>query len=130
MPNIYEAEYQTMIDIARSHLRPEWKSGQVTVVKTTKGNYVFLEIPDYMDPAVREPLENQWIQSLMEQQEAQIQLCLNSMDGQHPEIMSWNLLSKLLQADEKNRQAEIFCWGGDRIFVRTLESRLPPKKNP
>lgn len=123
----WEEEYESLMEIARSHLRPEWEAGEVLVVKTIGGNIYVAEISDFQDPAVREPLENRLIQRLAEQNDTEAFVCVATINGKQPEIPSWNFRSRLLELNEKNLQTQTFLWGGgEAIFLKPLSRLLPP----
>ena len=129
MDTMWKTEFQYLMDEARKHLDPAWESGEVIVVKTAKGNVYTVEIPDVQDFTVREPLENQLIQTLTKLHDTTVSACVATIDGAHPEIPSWNFRSGLVSADPANLDAKTILWGGNVCYVKTFRSLLPPEKN-
>ena len=124
-----EAEFDRCMALARSLLRPEWKYGEAVILKTEKGNVYSIAIPDYQDPAVREPLEEQCIQTLLGFGDTAVVLCIATVNAVHPEIPSWHLRSRLVEIDPGNLQTENFLWGGGDVFyVKPFQRLLPPEK--
>ena len=114
--------------VAREHLDPQCPRGEVAVLKTAKGNFYVAEIPDYADHTSREPLENACVQQMIQADDTQVSWCLATVNGEHPEILSWNFRKKLMEANRKNLETVCFLWGGDdRIIVKPFQSLLPPK---
>ena len=127
--NRWETEYDLLMGHARSHLDPAWTQGQVVVLKTAKENIYTVEIPDFIDPSSREPLENQCIQLLQAQDDTRVLTCLATMNGEQPEILSWNFRSRLVELNAENLQTYAFLWGGgENILVKPFQSLLPPEK--
>ena len=125
----WEAEFELLLSHARSYLNSEWPQGQIVVLKTAKGNLYTVQIPDFLDPSIREPLENQCIQRLWEQDDTQVLTCLATMNGEQPEILSWNFRTGLVELNADNLQTHAFLWGGgDKILMKPFQSLLPPEK--
>ena len=123
----WEKEYESLMEIARNHLSPAWKNGEVVVLKTTTGGIYVAEIPNYQNPEVREPLENQCIQTMAEQSDTEVLACLATVNGKHPDILSWNFRSRLIELNENNLQTENFLWGGgENILLKSFSKLLPP----
>ena len=131
MPYVTSAEkqvYEDMMEIARENLDPEWKHGQVVVLETWPGQYHYLMIPDFMDPAVREPLEDTLIDHLRELQATRVLRCLYTTDGRYPEIPSWHLQSRLIEMDPQNLHTELLLQSHeDSVRVRPFSDFLPPE---
>ena len=109
--------------VARDHLNPEWEHGEVVVLKTTKGNTYVAEIPDFQDWEIREPLENRCIEQMTAKDDTQVIVCLATVNGQVPEILSWNFRSRLTEMDNRNLEAVCFLWGGEnKIIVKPFRS--------
>ncbi len=125
----WEQEYRDLMAHARENLNPEWKYGEVIVLKTEPGHIYWAAIPDYQKPDIREPLENELIQTLMDCEDTRVLVCLCTMNGEHPDISSWHLRSRLVEINSENLQTDTFLWGGgDTVFVKPFSSLLPPKK--
>ena len=123
-----EAVYADMMEIARENLDPAWKNGQVIVLETYPGEYHYLMVPDFMDPAVREPLEEELIEHLKECGATAVLHCLCTMDGKYPDIPSWHLRSGLAEIDSRNLETQLFLRGpGDFIRVKSFSDLLPPQ---
>jgi len=123
----WEQEYETLMEIARKNLDPKWERGEVVVIKTVKEKIYVARIPDLCNAAVREPLENQCIQKMLDAGDTEVFCCLATANGKHPEIPSWNVREGLLELSERNMETETFLWGGkDRIYVKRFHSLLPP----
>ena len=123
----WEQEYESLLEIARRHLRPEWEFGQVLVVKTSKDQLHVAQIPDVQEPAVRETLENRLVQTLAEVNDTEVFTCLATMNGKEPEIPSWNFRRRLMELNGKNIQTQTFLWGGEEvIYLRSFERLMPP----
>ncbi len=124
-----KAVYDEMMELARENLDPDWKKGQVIVLETYPGEYHYLMVPDFMDPTVREPLENMLIEHLKECGATRVLRCLCTMDGAYPEIPSWHLQNRLIEIDRRNLNTELFLQNrGDQVRVRLFSDLLPPKK--
>ena len=124
----WEAEYNALMTEARLHLQQKWQHGEVVVLKTASDAVRVLEIPDFMDATVREPLENAFLHTLLQDGQTQFLLCLATFHGQHPEIISRNLMDGLIKLDEGNLETVIFLRGEGVILAKTLRRLLPPKK--
>ena len=125
----WDAEFDRCMALARDLLRPEWKYGEAVVLKSRKGNVYTIAIPDYQDPAIREPLEEQCIQTLLAFGDTGVALCMATVNGVHPDIPSWHLRSRLVEIDSGNLQTETFLWGGGDVFyVKHFSALLPPQK--
>ncbi len=123
----WEAALESMLANARPLLQPQWAHGEIIVLKTASGRIHTVAIPDYQDPAVREPLENRCIQTLLETNDTAVSLCLATVNGLHPEIPSWNFRKGLVQINAKNLETETFLWGGGNVFhVKQFKALLPP----
>ena len=121
--------YEEMREIAREKLDPAWEHGQVIVLETWPGEFHWAKIPDFMDPAIREPIEEALIQQLIEQNSARVLHCLCTWNGAHPEIPSWHMRSRLIEINPENLQTLSFGWGGgEEIIVKPFSALLPPKK--
>ena len=117
-----------MMELARENLDPAWKNGQVIVVETQPGRYHHLKIHDFMDPAVREPLEDQLIDHLMRCKATGVLHCLCTMDGRYPDIPSWHFRSRLVEMDPVNLETKLILRGpGDAIRVKSFSDLLPRK---
>ena len=124
-----KAVYDDMMEVARENLNPAWKNGQVIVLETYPGEYHYLVVPDFVDPAVREPLEEDLIEHLKECGATGVLHCLCTMDGVYPEIPSWHLQSRLIEIDQRNLSTELFLQNqGDQVRVRPFSDFLPPEK--
>ena len=124
-----EKAYEAMMEIAREARDSEWKLGEVLVLETWPGQYHWVKIPD-LDPAVREPVEEELIQSLMDWESTRVLSCLCTMNGAHPDIPSWHLRSRLVEIDPENLNTITFLWGGgDTVLAKPFSSLLPPKKD-
>ena len=122
--------FRDMMEIARDNLDPSWKNGQVIVLETWPGQYHYLMIPDFLDHERRESLEDALISHLQEMQDTRVLHCLCTMDGHHPDIPSWNLLHRLMEADPQNLHTELFLQNhGDQLRIRPFSDFLPPKKH-
>ena len=129
MDGIRNQEYELLMETARKHLDPSWKYGEVTVLKTAKGNLYAVRIPDYQDAATREPLENLCIRQLAEAEDTEVCSCLATVNGNTPEILSWNFRSGLVTLNPSNLNTMQFLWGGeDHIHMKPFSALLPPKK--
>ena len=120
----WEKEYSALMEIARQHLNPSWKNGEVVVLKTAKGNLYVAEIPDYQDPAIREPLENRCIRQMADAEDTEVFCCLATIRGELPEILSWNFRSRLIDMNKSNLRAMSFLWGGGEDILLKPFSRL------
>ncbi len=124
-----EAAYEEMMEIAREKLDPCWENGQVIVVETWPGEYHWAKIPDFMDPAIREPIEEELIQQLIAQNSTRVLHCLCTFKGENPEIPSWHMRSRLIEINPENLQTLTFGWGGgEDIIVKPFSALLPPEK--
>ena len=120
-------EYEGLMAAAKSRLRPEWDHGEVVVLKTASGAIYVAEIPDYQDAEVREPLENRCLQQMVAQNDTHVAVCLATVNGEIPEILSWNFRSQLMEMNEENIDAVCFLWGGgDKILAKPFRRLLPP----
>ena len=116
-------EFEELMAVACNHLNPEWKCGEVMVLKTAKGNTYVAEIPDFQDWEIREPLENRCIEEMAAKGDTQVLACLATVNGQVPEILSWNFRSRLIELDNRNLEAICFLWGGEnKIIVKPFRS--------
>ena len=116
-----------LLEIARKNLDPQWKNGQVIVLETWPGQYHYLMVPD-IDPAIREPLEDQLLESLQQWQATRVLHCLCTMDGAHTEIPSWHLRSRLVEIDSRNLETKLILQGpGDLIRIISFSDLLPPQ---
>ena len=120
----WEQEYDSLMEIARQNLDPSWEHGEVVVLKTTKGNTYVAQIPDYWDPEIREPLENLCIQRMVDAGDAEVFCCLATVNGEAPEILSWNFRSRLIEVNQNNLRTESFLWGGGEDILLKPFSRL------
>lgn len=124
-----ETEYEALMARTRKHLHPERKHGEVVVLRTAKGNLRVAEIPDYQDHETREPLENACIRQLAKDADSRVLTCLATVDGEHPEILSWNFRSGLIRLNGENMDTLQFLWGGgENILVKPFSALLPPEK--
>ena len=129
MDGIWEQEYELLMETARKHLETSWAHGEVVVLKTAKGNLYVTRIPDYQDAAIREPLENQCIHQLVDVGDTRVTACLATVSGMHPEILSWNFRSRLVEVNSENLETKCFLWGGgENVHVKPFSALLPPKK--
>ena len=123
----WEREFQTLMEIARGKLNPNWEYGEVVVLKTVKGNIYAAQIPNYQDTALREPLENQCIQKMRAENDTEVFSCLATVNGKVPEILSWNFRSRLIEEKQSNLKAMCFLWGGgENVRLRAFHELLPP----
>ena len=109
---------------ARENLDPSHKRGEVVVLKTTKGNTYVTKIPDYEDHITREPLENACIARLAQAEDTVVSLCIATINGKHPEILSWNFRKNLIELDPENLQTNCYLWGGGDDIILKPFSRL------
>ena len=129
MEGIWEQEYELLMETARKHLDPGWEHGEVAVLKTVKGNLYVARIPDYQNAALREPLENLCVEQMVDAGDTKVIACLATVSGAHPEILSWNFRSRLVEADSANLQTLCFLWGGgENVHAKPFSALLPPKK--
>ena len=125
----WEREYDRLMETARKNLEPEWEHGEVVVLKTAKGNLYVARIPDYQDADIREPLENRCIEQMQAAHDTEVFCCLATVNGEAPEILSWNFRSRLIEINPENLNTESFLWGGgEDILLRPFSWLLPPKK--
>ena len=120
----FEAEYEALMATARENLDPSHKRGEVVVLKTTKGNTYVTKIPDYEDHITREPLENACIARLAQAEDTVVSLCIATINGKHPEILSWNFRKNLIELDPENLQTNCYLWGGGDDIILKPFSRL------
>ena len=121
-------EFEALIAIARAHLDSQWLRAEVVVLKTTKGNIYVAEIPDHADHITREQLENERVRQMVQADDTEVSFCLATIDGKHPDILSWNFRKRLIEADQNNLETVCFLWGGDdKIHAKPFQSLLPPK---
>ena len=129
MDGIREQEYELLMETARKHLNPSRKHGEAVVLKTTKGNLYVTQIPNYQDALLRESLENRCIRQLAEAEDTEVFSCLATVNGNTPEILSWNFRSGLVSLNPSNLNTLHFLWGGeDHIHLKPFSALLPPKK--
>ena len=129
MDGIWEQEYKLLMETARKHLDPGWEHGEAVVLKTAAGNLYVARIPDYQNACLREPLENQCVQRLKDADDTRVIACLATVNGKHPEILSWNIRSRLVEAESRNLQTVCFLWGGgENVHAKPFSALLPPKK--
>ena len=122
-----ETVYADMMELARENMDPAWKNGQVIVVETWPGQYHYLKIHDFMDPAVREPLEDLLIDHLVQCKATRVLHCLCTMDGSYPDIPSWHFRSRLVEMDPQNLETQLFLLGPeDDLRVKSFSDMLPP----
>ncbi len=115
----WEQEYADLIEIARKNIQPQWESGETVVLRTKTGNIYAVQIPDYQNYEERE--------QLTDAKDTEVVACLATMNGVHPEILSWNFRSRLIELDERNLKTECFLWGGeDTVYLKPFSSLLPP----
>ena len=120
----FEAEYEALMATARENLDPSHKRGEVVVLKTTKGNTYVAKIPDYEDYITREPLENACIARLAQAEDTVVSLCLATINGEHPDILSWNFRKNLIELNPENLQTNCYLWGGGDDIILKPFSRL------
>ena len=124
----WEQEYESLMEIARQHLDPTWEHGEVVVLKTVKGKTYIAQIPDYRDMEVREPQENRCIQQLDDADDTEVFCCLATINGENPEILSWNFRERLMELNARNLDTEAFLWGGgDTVLLKPFHWLLPPE---
>ena len=115
---------------AREHMNPQWPRGEIVALKTAKDNLYVAEIPDFADQVTREPLENACIRQMVLADDTEVSFCLATINGVHPEMLSWNFRKRLIEADENNLETVCFLWDGSgNIHARPFRSLLPPKYN-
>ena len=116
-------EFEELMAVARNRLNPEWECGEVVVLKTGKGNIYVAEIPNFQEWEIREPLENTCMAQMAADGDTQVTTCLATVNGQVPEILSWNFRSRLIKMDNRNLEAICFLWGGEnKIIVKPFRS--------
>ena len=120
----FEAEYEALMATARENLDPSHKRGEVVVLKTTKGNTYVAKIPDYEDHITRENLENACIARLAQAEDTVVSLCLATINGEHPDILSWNFRKNLIELNPENLQTHCYLWGGGDDIILKPFSRL------
>ena len=56
--------------------------------------------------------------------DAEVFCCLATVNGEAPEILSWNFRSRLIEVNQNNLRTESFLWGGGEDILLKPFSRL------
>ena len=123
----FNEAYESMMEVARMEMGPDWKQGQMIVLETFPGEYHWAKVED-LTPSVRESIEQMLIEQLMDWNETRVLSCLCTMDGQLPEIPSRHLRKRLLEIHPENGNTVTFLWGGgEQVHIKPFSALIPPK---
>ena len=124
-----EKSYNDMMEIARMEMDPDWEHGQMVVLETWPGKFHWAKISDAVNPEIREPIEEALIEQLIDWKQTRVLSCLCTWHGEHPDIPSWHLRSRLVEINPENLQTMTFAWGGgEDVYVKPFSALLPPKE--